>query len=180
MQSAAVSKSVAPQTTSSIVPHSHPTSSIATHLTELPSGPSTHIHHPRLSSITARESTKSSMASKRRESGTRLPYSTEDYASPPDTFSPNNSPPSSISSAMRPLSTTILGLPLYASLGLGILPGASYSTTSLSSPSYSGMDRSPSQVCFCLCRFEPHGQPNAHTTKRTRSIRISTPEIGCW
>ena len=40
---------------------------------------------------------------------------------------------------MRPLSTTIPGLPLYASSGLGTLAGASYSTTSLSSLSSSGM-----------------------------------------
>ena len=77
------------------------------------------------------------MTSKRRESGTKLPYPAGDYASPPDTFSPNNSPPSSISSAMQPLSTTILGLPLYTSAGLGTLVGASYSTTSLSSLSSS-------------------------------------------
>ena len=136
-QSAAVS--VAPQTASSIVTHSHPSSSIATHSTALPSGPSTSVHHPRLLSTTARESTSPPMASKRRESGTRLPYPAGDYASPPDTFSPSNSPPSSISSAMRFLSTTIPGLPLYASSGLGTLAGASYSTTSLSSLSSSGM-----------------------------------------
>ena len=105
----------------------------------MPSGPSTPIHHPRLSSTTAREFTSPPMTSKRRESGTRLPYPAGDHAFPHDTFSPSNSPPSSISSAMRPLSTTITGLPLYASSGLGILPGASYSTTSLSSLSSSGM-----------------------------------------
>ncbi|EDR01397.1 uncharacterized protein LACBIDRAFT_311016 [Laccaria bicolor S238N-H82] len=130
-QSAAVS--VAPQTTSSIVTHSHPTSSIATHLTGSPSAPSTPIHHPRSSSTTARESISPPMTSKRRESGTRLPYPGGDYSSLPDTFSPCNSPPSSISSAMRPLSTAISGLPLHSSSGLGTLPGASYSTTSLSS-----------------------------------------------
>ena len=108
-QSATVS--VAPHTTSSIVTHSHPTSSIATQLTGSPSGPSTPVHHPRLSSTTARESTSPAMASKRRELGTRLPYPTGGYASPPKTFSPSNSPPSSISSVMRPLSTTIRGYP---------------------------------------------------------------------
>ena len=138
-QSAVVSVSVEPHTTSSIVTHSHPTSSIATQLTGSPSGPSTPVHHPRLSSTAARESTSPPMTSKRRESGTRLPYPTGDYASPPDTFSPSNSPPSSTSSDMRPLSTTIPGLPLYASSGLGTLAGASYSTTSLSSLSSSGM-----------------------------------------
>ena len=137
--SAAVSMPVAPQTTSSIVTHSHPSSSIAAHSTGLPSGPSTPVHHPRLSSTTARESTSPPKTSKRRESGTRLPYPTGDYASPPDSFSPSDSPPSSISSAMRPLSTTIPGLPLCASSGLGTLAGASYSTTSLSSLSSSGM-----------------------------------------
>ena len=88
------------------------------------------------------------MTSKRRESGTRFPYLAGDYASLPDTCSPSNSPPSSISSAMRPLSTTIPGLPLYASSGLGTLAGASYSTTSLSSLSSSGMGagRPPSQL----------------------------------
>ena len=79
------------------------------------------------------------MTSKRRESSTGLPYPAGDYASPPDTFSPSNSPPSSISSAMRLLSTTIPGLSLYASSGLGTLAGASYSITSPSSLSSSGM-----------------------------------------
>ena len=109
-QSAAVS--VAPQTASSIVTHSHPTSSIATHLTGSPSGPSTPIHHPRLSSTTVRESTSLPITSKRRESGMMSPHPTGDHASPPDTVSPCNSPPSSISSDMRPLSTTIPRLPL--------------------------------------------------------------------
>ena len=127
------------KTSSSIVTHLHPGSSIATHSTGSPSGPSTPIHHPRLSSTTARKSTSPPMTSKRRESGTRLPYPTGDYASLPDTFSPSDSPPSSIRSAMRPLSTNIPGLPLYASSGLGTLVGASYSTTSLSSLSSSGM-----------------------------------------
>ncbi|EDR01407.1 uncharacterized protein LACBIDRAFT_311044, partial [Laccaria bicolor S238N-H82] len=110
-QSAAVS--VAPQTTSSIFSPSHPTSPFATHLTGSPSAPSTPIHHPRLSSTTARESMSPPMTSKRRESGTRLPYPAGDYSSPPDTFSPGNSPPSSISSAMRPLSTVISGYPSF-------------------------------------------------------------------
>ena len=72
------------------------------------------------------------MASKRRESGTRLPNPTGDYASP-DTFSPSNSPPSSISSAMRPLSTTIPEIPFQSSSGPGTLAGALYFTTSLPS-----------------------------------------------
>ncbi|EDQ99198.1 uncharacterized protein LACBIDRAFT_335256 [Laccaria bicolor S238N-H82] len=74
-QSAAVSMLVATQTTSSIVTHSHPTSSIATHLTGSPSAPSTPIYHLR-------------KTSKRKESGTRLPSPTGDYSSAPDTFSP--------------------------------------------------------------------------------------------
>ncbi|EDQ99439.1 uncharacterized protein LACBIDRAFT_335010 [Laccaria bicolor S238N-H82] len=155
-QSAAVS--VAPQTTSSIVTHSHPTSSIATHLTGSPSAPSTPIHHPRSSSTTARESTSPPMTSKRRESGTRLPYPAGDYSSPPDTFSPGNSPPSSISSAMRPLSTAISGLPLHSSSGLVTLPGASYSTTSLS-----GTGRPPSPPA------QPKFAPASASAARTAS-----------
>jgi len=136
MQSTTATMLVALQTASSIAMHSHPTSSI-THLMRSLSGPSTLIHHPRLSSTTMTESTSPPMMSKRKESGMRLPYPAGDYASPPDTFSPNNSLPSSISSAMQPLSMSIPGLPLYSSSGLGTLAGASYSTTSLSSLSSS-------------------------------------------
>jgi len=137
MQSTAASVSVALQTASSITTHSHLTSSVVMHLTGSLSGPRIPIHHPRLSSTTVRESMSLPMMSKRRESSMRLPYPAGDYTSPPDTFSPNNSPPSSISSTMQPLSTSILGLPLYALSGLGTLVGASYSTTSLSSLSSS-------------------------------------------
>ena len=105
-QSATVSMSVAPH-----VPHSHPTSSIAMNLAGLLSGPNTPIHHPRLSSTTASESTSPPITLKRRELGTRLPYPAGDYTSPPDTFSPSNSLPSSISLAMRPLSMAVLGYP---------------------------------------------------------------------
>ncbi|EDQ99200.1 uncharacterized protein LACBIDRAFT_335261 [Laccaria bicolor S238N-H82] len=122
-----VSASVSGSVASIVTP---PTSSIVTHLTGSLSGPSMPIHHRRLSSTTA---TSPPMTSKKRESGTRLPYHAGDYSSPPDTLSPGNSPPSSISSAMRPLSTAISGLPLHTSSGLGTLPGSSYSTTSLSS-----------------------------------------------
>ena len=125
------------------------------------------------------------MASKRRESGTRLPYPTGDYASPPDTFSPSNSPPSSISSAMTPLSSTIPGLPLYASSGLGILPGASYSTTSLSSLSSSGMGAGrpqspPAQPNFVStsAALNRTASPTPRTSKRTRGTGIATPQIG--
>ncbi|EDQ98270.1 uncharacterized protein LACBIDRAFT_306255 [Laccaria bicolor S238N-H82] len=102
------------------------------------------------------------MTSKSRESRTRLPYPAGDYSFPPDTFSPSNSPPSSISSAMRPLSTAISGLPLHASSGVGTLPGASYSTTSLSSLA-SGAGRPPSPPA------QPKFAPASALVNRTAS-----------
>ncbi|KAM6501340.1 hypothetical protein JOM56_004354 [Amanita muscaria] len=57
-------------------------------------------HHPRLSSTTARESTSPPMAVASKHTGTRFPYPTGDYASPPDNlFSPPHSPPGSVNSA---------------------------------------------------------------------------------
>lgn len=55
--------------------------------------------HPRLSSTTAVESTSPPIATTKTPSGTRLPYPQGDYTSPPDLFSPTNSPPSSINAA---------------------------------------------------------------------------------
>ena len=125
------------------------------------------------------------MTSKRRESGTRLPYPTGDYASLPDMFYPSNSPPSSTSSAMRPLSTTSSGLPFHSSSGLGTLAGVSYSTTSLSSLSSSGMGAGrplspPAQPNFVSASATLNRTAAQHpTSKRTRRTRTATPEIGC-
>jgi len=103
---------------------------------------------------------------KRKESVTRLPYPAGDYASPPDTFSLNNSLPSLISSTMQPLSMTIPGLPLYTSSGLGTLAGTSYSTTSLSSLSSSlGGDRP----------LSPPTQPKFVSVSSTSLNRMASP-----
>ena len=107
------------------------------------------------------------MTSNRIELGTTLPYLTGDYASTPDTPSPNNSSLSSISSAMRPLSMAILGLPLHSSSGLGTLAGASSSTTPPSSLSSSGMGRPlspPAQPKFVSASVNQTASPT-HATK---------------
>ncbi|EAU83792.2 hypothetical protein CC1G_07527 [Coprinopsis cinerea okayama7 len=66
--------------------------------------------HTRLSS-TALDTTSPPLASNNRTpSGTKLPYPTGDYNSPPDAFSPPNSPPASINSKFRK-SSSISGLP---------------------------------------------------------------------
>ena len=49
------------------------------------------------------------MTSKMRELSMRLPYPAGDHTSSPETFSPSNSPPLLTSSAIKPLSVTILG-----------------------------------------------------------------------
>ncbi|KAF9001200.1 hypothetical protein BDQ17DRAFT_1358903 [Cyathus striatus] len=115
--------SQAPPTTSSIIEHAVTTS---------PPGSSL-LGTPRMSS-TARESTSPPIASSnaRTTSGTRLPYPTGDYASPPDTFSPPASPPSSLNSSKRARPMSIAGLPGTASLST---PTSSYSSGLVSSPS---------------------------------------------
>ncbi|KAF5373440.1 hypothetical protein D9615_009491 [Tricholomella constricta] len=117
--------SVAPQTPSTIVIHDNP---------DIPLSPVSTPHHSRLVSATARESTSPPMASSK-SSGTRLPYPTGDYATPPDSsvlsqgvFSPPHSPPSSVTSATRTRPLSVAGL---SNVGLGITPRAS--TSSLTS-----------------------------------------------
>ncbi|KAG5635379.1 hypothetical protein H0H81_011470 [Sphagnurus paluster] len=131
--------SIAPHTASTMVVHDTPEGpSIST-------SPVTTPQHSRLSliSATARESTSPPMASAK-SSGTRLPYPTGDYATPPGTsvlaqgtFSPPHSPPSSITSATRarPLSLSLAGLPSASGsgIGLGIPMRSTPSTSSLAS-----------------------------------------------
>ncbi|TFK28262.1 hypothetical protein FA15DRAFT_612335 [Coprinopsis marcescibilis] len=64
--------------------------------------------HRRLSS-TALDTTSPPLSSNKTPSGTKLPYPTGDYNSPPNTFSPPSSPPSSINAAFR--NRPISGLP---------------------------------------------------------------------
>ncbi|KII91568.1 hypothetical protein PLICRDRAFT_105554 [Plicaturopsis crispa FD-325 SS-3] len=106
-QAAAISE--APPTTSEIAIHSHSASLASEYV---PAAPVT----PRTSTV--RDSTSPPLASAGQSASgrTRLPYPTGDYATPPDTvalsqgfFSPASSPPSSLTSATRPLS--ISGLP---------------------------------------------------------------------
>lgn len=83
--------------------------------------------HSRLPSASARESTSPPLASNRTSSGTRLPYPTGDYNSPPDaTFSPTNSPPASINSKLRNKSMSVSGI--------SGLPSSSYSGGGSGSP----------------------------------------------
>ena len=125
-KSQVTSVSISPQTISSVIlQQSTGTTS--------PSTP----HHPRLSSTTAVESTSPPMASTKTPSGTRLPYPQGDYTSPPDTFSPTNSPPGSINAAVRARPIPIPGLPISGSPST---PGLPSSTPGLnSSTSYSSV-----------------------------------------
>jgi hypothetical protein len=134
--------SVAPQTTSSIAilgddttrnskKDTNTTTTAPTTPRDLPKTPitSSHTSASRLVPSTARESTSPPMALARTRapSGTRLPYPTGDYASPPEgAFSPSHSPPSSLTSATRPLS--IVGLPTGTGAGLGLGIGMPYSS----------------------------------------------------
>ncbi|KAF8064904.1 hypothetical protein FPV67DRAFT_160506 [Lyophyllum atratum] len=122
--------SVAPPTTSTIVVHDNPVVP--------PTSPVSTPQHSRLVSATARESTSPPMASSK-SSGTRLPYPTGDYATPPGTsvlsqgvFSPTNSPPSSITSATRIRPLSVAGVP-GVGLGLGLSTLNTASTSSISS-----------------------------------------------
>ena len=117
-KSETISASTAPQTISSVVVQQNTE-------TILPSTP----HHPRLSSTTAVESTSPPIASTKTPSGTRLPYPQGDYTSPPDLFSPTNSPPGSINTAAR---TRPVQVPDFPSTDLpsSIPPSISSSTPS--------------------------------------------------
>ncbi|KAF8801246.1 hypothetical protein BYT27DRAFT_7038510, partial [Phlegmacium glaucopus] len=125
-KSQVTSVSIGPQTISSVIVQQNTG----------PVSPSTP-HHRRLSSTTARESTSPPMASTKTPSGTRLPYPQGDYTSPPNTFSPTNSPPGSINAAVRTRPIPISGLPSTGlpSAGLPSSTSTSYSSTSYSSTS---------------------------------------------
>ena len=117
-KSQVTSVSMAPQTVSSIIVQQN-TGTIL---------PST----PRLSSTTAVESTSPPIVSTKTPSRTRLPYPQGDYTSPPDTFSPTNSPSGSINSAVRTRPIPIPGLP---STALPSSTSTSYSSALYSSAS---------------------------------------------
>ncbi|EDQ98580.1 uncharacterized protein LACBIDRAFT_335833 [Laccaria bicolor S238N-H82] len=98
---------------------------------------------------------------------------------------PCNSPPSSISSAMKAFVYGHFGVtpPFILRTGyttrcfvlhhLSFLTGFRYGSAAVPACS--------TQVRSCLCFYQPNGQPNTHTCKRTNSTaRIITPEIGCW
>ncbi|TFK68169.1 hypothetical protein BDN72DRAFT_842191 [Pluteus cervinus] len=136
-QSAQVS--VAPQTSSSIVIHGNAQATAVA--SETTTTTNTTSYHTRLVSSTAMESTSAPLTSSRMSTGTRLPYPTGDYAIPHETgilqgtFSPTNSPPSSLSSATR--SRPISGLPVTSAFGdLDRVP----SISSLTSPTMSSSD----------------------------------------
>lgn len=118
------SVSMAPRQPSSAAIHESPVipaASLEGSVAELFSTP----RHNRLTSASARESTSPPLASNARTgSGTRLPYPTGDYNSPPETFSPTHSPAASLNSAKRKS--------MSISSGISGLPSTSYS--SLESP----------------------------------------------
>ncbi|TEB32841.1 hypothetical protein FA13DRAFT_1731362 [Coprinellus micaceus] len=118
------SVSIAPRQSSSAAIHESPVipaASLEGSVAELFSTP----RHNRLTSASARESTSPPLASNARTgSGTRLPYPTGDYNSPPETFSPTHSPAASLNSAKRKS--------MSISSGISGLPSTSYS--SLESP----------------------------------------------
>ncbi|PPQ84934.1 hypothetical protein CVT25_004447 [Psilocybe cyanescens] len=122
-------------TTSSMIVEEHNTGS------SIPSTP----HHRRISA-SALESTSPPLASTKTPSGTRLPYPQGDYTSPPDAFSPPNSPPGSINAARRrSQGLSISGLPTTNS-GPYSTTSANYSTASFSSTSSYGRTMSPSPM----------------------------------
>ncbi|KIM41283.1 hypothetical protein M413DRAFT_445320 [Hebeloma cylindrosporum] len=133
IQTATISPAPQSTTTSSFtIKQDHTGSSI-------PSTP----RHPRLSSSTALETTSPPIASKNKTpSGTRLPYPQGDYTSPPDAFSPTNSPPGSINASMRSQSISISGLPNTASSTTMYSSSGSYSSIS----SFGGRTMSPSPM----------------------------------
>jgi len=131
------SVSVAPQTASMIV--------------EQNTGSSLNTPHHRRISASALETTSPPLASKRTPTGTRLPYPQGDYTSPPDAFSPPNSPPGSVT--RRSLSQTysqaspISGLPITTNTAPLSASLTSYSSVgSFSSTSSYGRAVSPSPV----------------------------------
>ena len=131
-KSQVTSSSIGPQTISSVIVQQN-TETIS------PSTP----NHPRLSSTTAVESTSPPMVSTKTPSGTRLPYPQGDYTSPPDLFSPTNSPPGSTNGAARTRPTPVPELP---SNDLPSSTPPSFSSTTLSSAdtmSYTGGHTKP-------------------------------------
>ncbi|KDR76941.1 hypothetical protein GALMADRAFT_210130 [Galerina marginata CBS 339.88] len=128
-------------------------------------------HHRRLSS-TALESTSPPIASNKTPSGTRLPYPQGDYTSPPDAFSPPNSPPGSVNK--RSQSGSISGLPSAAPLSSS---STSYSSGSYSSTSSYGRAVSPTPMStYTTTRTDsptPSGNglpPPKHVAQRQSSV----------
>ncbi|KAG6872193.1 hypothetical protein C0995_012085 [Termitomyces sp. Mi166 len=161
--------STAPQTPSTRIVYDVPASpSSPSPLPPLPVVPTTPLQR-RLSS-TARDSTSPPMVSSK-TSGTRLPYPTGDYATPPDSTvplqgpfaSPPHSPPTSLT-PIRPLSISGLGQ------GLGILQTESDSSlrSSASASNTSTHAASPQQQV-------PASPTLAKTSSSTTSTTTSTP-----
>ncbi|KAF4613204.1 hypothetical protein D9613_010916 [Agrocybe pediades] len=102
-------------------------------------------HHRRISA-SALETTSPPLSSKKTPTGTRLPYPQGDYTSPPDVFSPPNSPPGSLNRRSNSQSQSnpmpISGLPNTAPLSSSL---TSYSSVgSFSSTTSYGRAMSPS------------------------------------
>ncbi|KAG6832859.1 hypothetical protein H0H87_012791 [Tephrocybe sp. NHM501043] len=168
--------SIAPQTTSTHIVHDIPASPSSSSSMQTTTPIMTTPQHTRLVSGTARESTSPPMVSSK-ASGTRLPYPTGDYATPPDSTvplqgpfaSPPHSPPSSLASSarIRPLSVPGLGL------GLGILSTASNSSLASSARAASPQQRvlSPSAPIEAIT-----SSPQAQAEVQTQTHGLPTPK----
>ncbi|KAF9484305.1 hypothetical protein BDN70DRAFT_826014 [Pholiota conissans] len=108
-------------------------------------------HHRRIST-SATDSTSPPLAARRVASGTRLPYPQGDYTSPPDAFSPPNSPPGSLTKRALPIT-----IPGAASANPGPLSAVStsYSSASFSTASSYGRTMSPTPMTAAARAISP-------------------------
>ncbi|KAG6914085.1 hypothetical protein DXG01_002495 [Tephrocybe rancida] len=173
--------STAPQTTSTYIVHDRPASPPSPSPLPATSPITLTPQHTRLTSGTARESTSPPMASSK-ASGTRLPYPTGDYATPPNSTaplqgafaSPPHSPPSSLaaSTRIRPLSVPGLGL------GLGILKTSSNSSLASSARAASPQQRAvspPAQATNQRALPQPQAQTHAQAQAQAKAEAHGLP-----
>ncbi|KAF8961394.1 hypothetical protein BDZ97DRAFT_1905535 [Flammula alnicola] len=145
---------------------------LATAPTNLSSGPKAQV-----ASVTAGPQNTSQffppLASTKTPSGTRLPYPQGDYTSPPDAFSPTNSP-RFLNASLRTRPISIPGLP---NAGPSSAVSTSYSTGSYSSVSSYGRTMSPSPMSATTAARAISPSPSGtglpapkHTSQRQTSI----------
>jgi hypothetical protein len=120
-------------------------------------------HHRRIPT-SATDSTSPPLAARRTSSGTRLPYPQGDYTSPPDAFSPPNSPPGSLTKRAQPIA---IPLPATTSTNSGPLSAAStsYSSGSFSSAASSyGRMSSPTPMSAAARALSPSPTPSGNAS----------------